>query len=285
MSRRNPTKTLQIENRWKKEINRRWGLYGRRTLGRLRDFDAGVIVNAEDPFLMSPEQQRAYMAFVEAEIARLLLGNTPPQNWQNEYQLEAYQRGLAATRAQLIARGAEIVPTEAERLAAQGLAPFTATPALGATAVAGDAIHRDALEFLYRRSYSSLQNWTDRLGTETRQILFDGVAQGQGVDEITRKLRDRIGVSRSYARRIAQTETNQAYSRSSINEATRASEELQQDIRLRWLTVEDSKVRPHHQSLNNKVMTRQAAARVKMTDGVNCRCGLAPTLPRDYNRE
>ena len=278
MANRNPTRTLGIERRWHREINRRWAEYRTRVTTRLRA-DQAMLTNAASVFTMSAERQRVYMRFVEDEIQRLLLATEQAPNWQAQYQLESYTRGLERTRAALVAQGADLVPTVGEQLTAAGLRPFTATPSLGGGSTAAP-IHQDALEFLYTRSYESLGNWTDKLATETRQILFDGVTEGQGIDEVVRRMVDRIDVSRSRARVIAQTETVQAYQRSNGAEATRASEEIGKPVLLRWLTVMDSRVRHLHAQYHGTLSTPEEYARKIGVSPWNCRCASAPVIPR-----
>lgn len=279
----NPTRTRDIEAAWLRDIRRRWAEYSRRTLARLEEMNAEALLlaNAEgdaDPFVMSVQQQRVYMAYVQEQIDALLLGGTEPPNWQAQYQLQSYERALTQIRGELIRQGAAIVPTEAERLAAAGLQPFTATPTL-ATGPAAAPVHRDALQFLYTRSYDALQGWTAALARQTREVLFDGLQLGQQSRVIARRLQERIDVSASRARTIAQTETNQAYSRASIAAIDQAAEETGEDIRTRWITARDSRVRHSHAELHGVVMTTEAAQRVKITDGINCRCALTAVVP------
>jgi SPP1 gp7 family putative phage head morphogenesis protein len=276
----NPTRTRSIEAAWLREIRRRWAEYSRRTLARLAVMNAeAVITNAEaDPFVMSVQQQNIYMAYVQEQIDALLLGGAEPPNWQAQYQLQSYERALTQIRGELVRQGARIVPTEAERLIAEGLEPFTATPTL-ATGPTAAPVHRDALQFLYTRSYDALQGWTAALARQTREILFDGVQLGQNSRVVAQRLQERIDVSASRARTIAQTETNQAYSRASIAEIDRAAEEVGEPIKTRWITARDARVRHSHAELHGVVMTTERAQRVKIEDGINCRCALVPVVP------
>ena len=280
---RNPTRTRAIERAWLSEVNRRWALFRRIVVARLRSDNetGGLAANAEDVFRMSSAQQRAYMAYLDVQIDAVLLGarETPDGtvNWQARYQAEAYMRGLETTRAALLAQGASIVPTETERLAAQGFQAFTATPALSVGVAAGP-IHQDALAFISNRSYIDLKGWTDAMSKQTRAILFDAVAQGKGIDKVVREMTERIDVSRSRARLIARTETNQAYGRSVIAETSRAAAELNEPVGLRWLTARDTRVRHLHAEWHGVVMTPEQAARNKNVSPWGCRCGFAPVI-------
>lgn len=206
------------------------------------------------------------MAYLEQEISRLLLGD-----WQEKYQAEAYQQALDRVRADLISGGARIQLTEVERLAAQGIQSFSATPSLG-MGVSSAPIHRDALAFLYTRSFESLKGYTDDMAKKTRQILFGGVQQGKGINEVVREITDRIDVSKTRARLIARTETIQAYQQSSTNEAERISDEIGERVYLVWITAFDGRVRDLHAGWHGTKGTPEEN-RVRMSlSPWNCRC-------------
>lgn len=275
---RSPTGTLRIEKAWNIEINKRWAAFKKSSLGRLRQInEQSVIINKAEPFAMSAEQLRTYMVFLRAEIQRLLIVSEQAPNWQASYQLQSYERGLESTRAALISQGATLTPTASEISAGASLGVFTATPTLGASSGMAP-IHQDALEFLYSRSYESLKGWTDKMAAETRQILFEGVKQGNGINELIREISTRQDVSRSRARVIAQTETIQAYQQSTTNETERAAEEIGEEVKLRWLTRLDGRVRHLHASWHGTVVTT-AQNRVRIGQSPwNCRCGQVPVI-------
>jgi len=271
----NPTKTRRIEMAWFREINKRWSQFSKNIIGEFLAVN-GAITNAEVG--MSAEQLRIYMAYLNEQIEILLLGRLPPLNWQNQYQLDSYMRGIERTRQSLIRQGASIVPTASEQLAAQGLQAFTARPSLATATLQMAPIHQEGLEFLFTRSYESLKGWTDNLSKEVRSITFDAVRNGEGVTETARKIRERVGVSKSRAQTIARTEINQAYSESALAEADRASEELGEQVDSRWITARDSRVRHRHAAVHGVVMDSKRARGIKSNDGINCRCALIPVI-------
>lgn len=280
----NPTKTRTIENNWLRDINRRWAAFEKSAVDQLRRLNAQEvaiepITNKGAVFDISTSQLRVYMAFLQREITRLLMVTAEPPNWQATYQAQAYQRGLDNARINLAQQGASLIPTAQEVAAASELTPFTATSTLGTTISSGAPIHQDALEFLFTRSYEKLDGWTSAMATETRQILFDGVAQGDGIDDVVRKMVARIDVSRTRSRVIARTETIQAFQISTTNEATRASEEIGAPVLLRWLTVRDERVRHLHANWHGTLATpKQNRARINVSPW-NCRCGQGPVIP------
>lgn len=276
---RNPTKTLTIEKSWQREINRRWREYKKTTIRMLDRFNNETIrANAVKPFELDASQIRIYMTFLDAQIQSLLLETAQAPNWQARYQLQSYQRALDATRAQLISQGAQIIRTQEEIAAGLALRPLTATPSLAAGIVISQPVHQDALQFLFSRSYDSLKGWTDKLSTETRQILVNGVEQGQGIREITKNITDRIDVSKSRAEVIARTETIQAYQRGATNETKRLEEELGEEIKMRWVTAMDSRVRHLHAAWHGTLVTpKENFARIERSPW-NCRCSQIATI-------
>ena len=241
---------------------------------------SGQVVNAFD---MDAEQIRVFMAFWTAQVDALLLGSTEPPNWQARYQLQSYQRALERGRAQLRAQGARLAPTPAELAQAASLdVDFTITPSLaidfaGAT-IAAAPIHHETLEFLYSRSYESLKQWTDQMTRDVRQILTDGVREGRGINELRKEIGARLSVSESRARTIARTETIQAYQRGTINQAGILSEETDEEVGLRWLTVGDGRVRHLHAGWHGKIFTNDEAFGKINQSPWNCRCSLAPVI-------
>ena len=280
----NPTKTRTIEANWLREINKRWRLFTGRMIDALRAANDNTngsnfpLINQGAVFDLSASQQRTFMEFMQLQIDRLLMASDQPPNWQAQYQLQSYQRGVESARRHLLAQSATLVRTAEEVAQAALLGDFTAVPSLGAANVTAP-IHQDALEFLFTRSYDKLNGWTDAMATETRQILFDGVAQGKGIDDVVREMVKRIDVSRTRARVIARTEVIQAFQQSNTNEAERASEEIGEVILLRWLTVRDNRVRHLHATWHGTLATpKENKVRIGISPQ-NCRCGVAPVIP------
>ena len=277
MATENPTKTLSIELAWHREINRRWVEFRGVVVKELRRLnEQALLTNA---FVMDVSQQRVFLAFLRTQIDIILMGSPEPPNWQAQYQLRSYERGIARTTAALRSQGADLIPTPEEIQAAIQLPTFTAQPSLVTGVVTSKApIHQDALEFLFNRSYASLEGWTDKLEVETRQILFDGVSQGKGIREVTREMVDRIGVSKSRAQLIARTETIQAFQHSTINETQRAAEELGEVVLLRWITSRDTRVRHLHARWHGTLKTSEQTQERIGVSPWNCRCAQIPVI-------
>ena len=272
----NPTRTKTIQNNWFREINRRWSKFKKVTIDELYTYRTTVNNALGFEFDMNASQQRTYMAFLQAQINEILLGGGEGLDWQNYYQAQAYQRGIEATRKSLISMGASLAPTADELLRASGLTTFTATASLGSISTA--PIHADALEFLFGRSIERLKGWTDAMATQTRQILHDGITNGEGIAEISRKMVDRQNVSRSRARVIARTETIQAYQVSNANEAERAGEEIGEEVKMRWLSGLGPSVRHLHATWHGTITSISEYRRRIQVSPWNCVCGAQEVL-------
>lgn len=274
----NPTGTTKIEKAYLREVSKRYASLISAIKEKLKENTSPLTTNAT--IGMNAEQQRVFMAWLLGAIEELT--GTPENNWQHEYQLQAYARALESTRASLISQGADIVLTDQELIQSQGLS-FTATATLGSQIVA-PAIHQDALEFLFTRSYESLKGWNDSLAKEVRQITFDAVKNGTGITEITDQIVERTKVARSRAETIARTEIHQSYKESALNEVDRADEELGEELMVRWISALKPNTRHRHAGFHGEVMTTERARKIKSgtylaSDRYNCQCAIAPVIP------
>jgi SPP1 gp7 family putative phage head morphogenesis protein len=277
---RNPTKTRSIEKAWLREINKRWRMFGKDITKKFNEINNHAI-KVNKAVAMNPAQVRIYMDYVNQRILDLLLGTEQAPNWQARYQLESYLRALQRTEGALRAQGLSMTPSGAERAAATLLQPrqFTATATLATSTAQLGPIHTEAIEFLYVRSYESLNGWTDALSREIRQISMEAIQIGAGARETTRKILERTDVSRSRAQLIARTETIQAHQHGTQNETKRAEEFLNEDIGMRWLTVKDSRVRDLHANWHGTIATTEQNAKRIVASPYNCRCAQVPVIP------
>lgn len=292
----NPTKTSRIENTWKREINRRWGVVAH----NIRNFDwetgqpknvmayrpltinnaaAKRLVNVE-PVPIDVARARQFIVFMEQQIDIVLMNSG--NNWQAKYQATSYQRAVNQARARIMQQGGTIVPFASDVQAGQGLTQFTfsaeATLSTMSSLPAG-GIHRDSLEFLFERSLESLDKWTTNLADEVRSITMEAVRTGANPRATEKKIFDRLSVSRSRARVIAQTETIQAYQYGNQNETERAAEELGEEILMGWINADDHKVRPLHREFGNSPPVSLDENKRRIAESpFNCRCAQRPVL-------
>lgn len=270
-----PTKTRGIEKAWNREINKRFSEFQKSVIGELRALNRLTV----NQFNANPDQLRAYMVFFQRELDRLIVGD-----WQEKYQQQSYE--LAIERfIQEINRQEPLKRDNNEEITGNAIVHnqfgFLGS-IISAFTRARDFLfspkHQEALDFLFTRSFEALSGFSQEMARNVRIILVNGAEQGLGINEIAKQINERIGVGRSRARLIAQTETIQAFQRGTINQATLTSEVLGEPVGLRWLTVRDSKVRHLHAGWHGKVFTREDAFKNINISPFNCRCGLAPVI-------
>lgn len=271
----NPTKTRGIEKAWNREINKRFSEFQKSVIGNLRDLSQLTV----NQFNANPDQLRAYMLFFQRELDRLIVGD-----WQEKYQQRSYE--LAIDRfMQELKRQEPLKKDNNPNLIGnamthnQGGFLGTIISAFGRVRdFLFNPVHQEALDFLFTRSFEALSGFSQEMARNVRIILVNGAEQGLGINEIARQINDRIGVGKSRAKLIAQTETIQAFQRGSINQARLTSEALGEEVGLRWLTVRDVKVRHLHAGWHGKVFTKENAFKNINISPWNCRCGLAPVI-------
>ena len=258
----NPTKTRGIEKAWNREIDKRFSEFQKSVIGELRALNQLTV----NEFAVNPDQLRAYMQFFQGELDKIIVGS-----WQEAYQKRSYELSIEQALQALKSQGVSGMGAAAT----SGLASLIAAFESGALF---NPVHQEALSFLFTRSFESLSGFSQEMARNVRTILFNGAQQGLGINEITRQINNRIGIGKIRARLIAQTETIQAFQRGTINQATLASEFLGEDVKLRWLTRRDNKVRRTHAAWHGKVFTRDNAFKNINISPWNCRCGLSPVI-------
>lgn len=275
----NPTQTTGIELRWLREIKRRWSEFLEKVLYYLDHMPELTALNAEE-WRPVPSQIRIYMEYLQREIDNKLLETEVAPNWQAVYQIESYKRGIQRSRAELRRQGMDLQPTIEEIHASMNLTPamFTATPSIISSAVIPLApIHQEALNFVYTRSYNRLKGHTDAMAERVRGVLMDATAQGKGIREIKKSIVDEVGITKRQAELIARTETIQAYQRSQINSALEESEDLGEEIKLRWV-ARLIRTRELHAKWHGDVITTEEAAKRVTISPYNCQCSLEPVI-------
>ena len=273
MKAQNPTRSKKLEKTWITDIGKRYSSLQKDIDEKLRELVEPIQVNVT--LGLNSEQQKVFMAWLLQRIEEVT-GDTPPLNWQNQYQLESYLRAVERTRASLISQGAELELTDQEKMLSQGLT-FSATPSLGSQVVAA-VIHQDALEFLFTRSYESLKGWNDAFVKDVRQITFDAVRGGTGIRELTSQIKERTGVTSRRAETIARTEVISAFREGATNETQRTSEEVGEEINMRWITAVDSRVRHLHSSWHGTIASPEETRRKGNISPYNCRCAQVPVI-------
>lgn len=254
----NPNKTKSIEKKWRAEINRRWSL----AWNRIKEIPLiDIVVN------LSSEEQVEVDSFIDefTIIVLLVLLSNNRAAWQNKYQEQAYFRSLAKATAEVKAAALQV--------------DFAKTSFISSAIASAMLIsaHKNELSFLTGRARDKLAGWVNLLIVDVKGMVNDNYGKIPN-PELLAKIRSRLDVTRSKARMIATTEITQASQRAAINQATALSEAMETEVKLRWITVADSRVRHLHASWHGTIMTKDKALSNMSISPFNCRCGLRPII-------
>ena len=114
-----------------------------------------------------------------------------------------------------------------------------------------------------------------RFRQDIQDAIRDGLQRGQGIDQMTARIRERTGISRSRAALIARNEVG--------NAAAFAMRESQREAGVEeyiWRTASDRRVRPSHAARNGKRFRwDDPPADGHPGEPVNCRCVALAVLP------
>jgi len=282
---KDPTMTLTLRNQFCSQMNKRFrALKGviRKSIIDNDCFDLKpreVVTLAEnlDPvprraFRYSKDDEKiaGFMEWLQGEEEKGILEITRGPSildrrdtpWTNVYIQSAYQKGLAEARQDLIAGGVDVIPAYTdETLGAAFYQPF----------------HADRVALIYTRAFNELKGVTEAMNSQISRELANGMARGDGPYRIAQKLNDRVdkvGIVR--ARLIARTEIVYTHNSAALNEMEALEGIVGEDVKVKWWTALDERVRSTHAARHGKVYTRKEGN--ELIGEPNCRCALRPWL-------
>lgn len=150
------------------------------------------------------ELEAAIRTVVNAAVMETQFNRMPPNWWWQEALEPPYREGMAAEIVefnQLVA--AELVRTRTR----QGLAPQR----LEIGAVLQSPEYQTALQNVYLRNFRELKGLSDDVSVQAMGVISRGIAAKTPPADVTASIVERFDVSRSRAKRIVDSEVNQAY--------------------------------------------------------------------------
>lgn len=293
-----PTRTLTLRRRWTAEMDRRFKSLRRAVVLAMREdrfnlHASPIPVTHQHNALPSPasieggrytyrwsrDKAEEFMEWLEQQStrhiltmeARLdLLGGRSEVPWTNTFIDTAYQSGIRAGRAELREAG-EVIPDFGDlRLGVGGRDPVTVA--------FNQPLHADRAGLIYSRVFTDLKGVTAAMNTQMSRVLSLGIAEGRNPRDIARELAgrvDAIGITR--ARLIARTEVIRAHNEAKLNEFERVEGMTGDEVKVRWVTARDERVRATHRERHGKIYTRAEAR--QLIGEPNCRCTLVPVIP------
>lgn len=123
----------------------------------------------------------------------------------------------------------------------------------------------------------------DTIERQLRESLVEGIKAGEGIGELSKRVSEVMGASRTRAATIARTETGSAFSSGRVEGMRQAGISKQQ-----WLTAHDQFVRDSHQPLDGQVRALDEAFDNGLMypndpngapeEIINCRCTVVPVV-------
>lgn len=140
------------------------------------------------------------------------------------------------------------------------------------------------LGLVYARVFNQMKGLSDSSKSDLAETLTRAMADGVGIPEITKRIKGRLNVSYSRARRIARTEILNAFRSATTDETRVINEELTQDepvkFNLLWISALAPTTRPNHRAQHGKIRTREWVKDFYSKDAnqINCLCAQRPIL-------
>lgn len=141
-----------------------------------------------------------------------------------------------------------------------------------------------SLNLVYSRVFNEMKGLSDSMKVDLSETLTRGMANGLGIQQITRDVAKRVGVGFSRAQRISRTEIMGAY-RTAQRAKTR---EINKDIygnspfvqKQLWFSALAMTSRPTHVAKHSEIYTIQEVEEFYSVAGnsINCLCNQSPIL-------
>jgi len=232
----------------------------------------------------SAEKVEEFMKWMQEQVNKGILdvrvmwqlGNAVDSHWMNLYLYDSYKRGVIRARYELRKAGYDV---------------STIDDSGGIDSVMSLPFHVDRLGLIYTRAYNELKGVTDAMAQQISRVLAQGIADGDGMRLLARKLVSTIngtgmgdlGITDSLGRfipakrraeMIARTEVIRAHHLANVMEY-RNWGLLGLRVQAEWRTAGDDRVCERCSALEGKVFTLDEIE-WKLPLHPNCRCIALP---------
>lgn len=198
-------------------------------------------------------------------------------------QIVAELQGRLGDGGIAVMQGAQAAYREGTALAAFNLSGMSDDYARTITQVLASEpyIRRSALAGA--RVMEEMKGFTAETSTDLARTLMQGIQDGRNPLDLARDLRERFGVSKARAERIARTEINEALRRGRLDEAQETQERLGIKTGMLWASALSSTTRASHARRHGRVYSVDEVRQFYSRDGnaINCKCGLSEILLND----
>lgn len=141
------------------------------------------------------------------------------------------------------------------------------------------------------RLFEEMKGLSDEMKRELGGVLGRGMAAGHGINRIKRDIRNRLGVNKSRAERIARTEINNAYRNAYWSETDELNNTVWKDsgfvTRMLWYSALAPTTRRTHAQRHGEVYNTTEVREFYSVDGnaINCLCTQIEVLVRKSTGE
>lgn len=151
------------------------------------------------------------------------------------------------------------------------------------TQVLSSAPWQRRVALIQARQFELMQGFTGDTAADLGRVLSDAVQDGLNPREVAKTLRDRFGVSKTRAERIARTEITGALRRATWDETEDARQRLGIRTGLLWFSALSPTTRESHARLHGRTVDQEFVREFYSTDanGINCKCSQQPILVDD----
>lgn len=260
-SRSNPVGGTRLINRAEKRVNkslrqtRKWLIDQLESIPTERIPDKGLVANeATYDYLISVPDLNRIVAELEGRI-----DDIPSDAVVSNTEL-AYAEGTGS--------------------AVTNLARLTDDYPRTVTAVLASQPYQRRVAMIASRVFEEMQGFKGQTAADLSRVLREGLENGQNPKVVARTIRERFGVSKSRAERIARTEITGALRRGHWDENEDARQNLGINTALMWFSALSSTTRRTHASKHGKVLTPSDVKSFYSRDGNAINCYLPGTRVR-----
>jgi hypothetical protein len=184
------------------------------------------------------------------------------QIWANVYIGDAYQAGTQKANSEL----SNLSPVYAEQR------PMTA--------ILYSESYLNRMQLAYTAGYSDWRGLSDYSRQQLASVIMEGIARGANPRDVEVDIVNRVDVSHSYARQIAQTEITNTLRKANRREVIEARETLGLQTTMLWMSALMRTTRAWHASRHGKFYTPEEIDTF-YSEGANrrnCHCSQSPAL-------
>ncbi|UWT86339.1 phage head morphogenesis protein [Cronobacter sakazakii] len=211
---------------------------------------------------MSPQQLSDLLLRIETILDDYLLEGGSNNLWALQYVSDEYQRGTLQAFTNLSAQSAVYEQSTT-------LQQLLSSPA-----------YQNQVAAAYISNYSEWRGISDAARADLSNIVADAIGRGVNPRETASLISNRLDVSMSRAKTIAQTEQVGALRQAQWSEAEWSKERLGLNTALLWISALKSTTRPWHAARHGKTFTTEEVEAFYAQNGnrYNCYCSQIPVL-------